>query len=249
MITLFRRIRHKLIESGAFTKYLLYAIGEILLVVIGILIALQINNWNEGFKNEQARVETLNSLNSEFEQNLKQLYNIQSRHQMVYDGILKAFSLFGTDISHVNIDSLYSLDISIQQNWTFNPRNGALKSAISSGDIHFIKSDSLKQLLFEWQDLTLDLLEDELLGRQNSIRGRELYFYPYTVRRNVSNFDHPEIERSNEKDNYQSLFDNPDFEDFLANRYVGITGILNASEIVETSNKKILELIQIELNK
>lgn len=249
MITLFRRIRHKLIESGAFTKYLLYAIGEILLVVIGILIALQINNWNEGFKNEQARVETLNSLNSEFEQNLKQLYNIQSRHQMVYDGILKAFSLIGTDISHVNIDSLYSLDISIQQNWTFNPRNGALKSAISSGDIHFIKSDSLKQLLFEWQDLTLDLLEDELLGRQNSIRGRELYFYPYTVRRNVSNFDHPEIERSNEKDNYQSLFDNPDFEDFLANRYVGITGILNASEIVETSNKKILELIQIELNK
>ena len=45
MITLFRRIRQELIESGSFTKYLLYAIGEILLVVIGILIALQVNNW------------------------------------------------------------------------------------------------------------------------------------------------------------------------------------------------------------
>ena len=47
MTTLFRRIRQKLIDSGSVTKYLLYAVGEILLVVIGILIALQVNNWNE----------------------------------------------------------------------------------------------------------------------------------------------------------------------------------------------------------
>lgn len=51
MITLFRRLRQKLIDSGSVTKYLLYAVGEILLVVIGILIALQINNWNEERKN------------------------------------------------------------------------------------------------------------------------------------------------------------------------------------------------------
>ncbi|PWN05496.1 DUF6090 family protein [Rhodohalobacter mucosus] len=47
MVTLFRRIRQKLIDSGSATKFLLYAFGEILLVVIGILIALQVNNWNE----------------------------------------------------------------------------------------------------------------------------------------------------------------------------------------------------------
>lgn len=47
MITLFRRIRERLIASGSVSKYLLYAVGEILLVVIGILIALQINNWNQ----------------------------------------------------------------------------------------------------------------------------------------------------------------------------------------------------------
>lgn len=50
MITFFRRIRQKLIDSGSLSRYLLYAIGEILLVVIGILIALQINNWNEDRK-------------------------------------------------------------------------------------------------------------------------------------------------------------------------------------------------------
>ena len=50
MLTFFRRIRKGLLGSGATSKYLLYAIGEVALVVVGILIALQINNWNEGKK-------------------------------------------------------------------------------------------------------------------------------------------------------------------------------------------------------
>jgi len=51
MIKFFRRIRQSLLSEGKLKKYFFYAIGEILLVVIGILIALQINNWNEGRKN------------------------------------------------------------------------------------------------------------------------------------------------------------------------------------------------------
>ncbi len=47
MLTFLRKIRKSLIESGSARKYLLYAIGEILLVMIGILLALQVNNWNE----------------------------------------------------------------------------------------------------------------------------------------------------------------------------------------------------------
>jgi len=47
MVTIFSRVREKLIASGSVTKYLLYATGEVLLVVIGILLALQVNNWNE----------------------------------------------------------------------------------------------------------------------------------------------------------------------------------------------------------
>ncbi|MDC6391119.1 DUF6090 family protein [Maribacter sp. PR1] len=50
MIKFFRSIRQKMLTENKFSKYLLYAIGEIVLVVIGILIALQINNWNEARK-------------------------------------------------------------------------------------------------------------------------------------------------------------------------------------------------------
>ena len=48
MFKFFRRIRQKLIVDSRFSKYLVYAIGEIVLVVIGILIALQINSWHQG---------------------------------------------------------------------------------------------------------------------------------------------------------------------------------------------------------
>jgi len=55
MIKFFRRIRQQLLMENRASKYLLYAIGEIVLVVIGILIALQINNWNENRKIQNAQ--------------------------------------------------------------------------------------------------------------------------------------------------------------------------------------------------
>ena len=62
MIKFLRKIRQKLIDSGSVTKYLLYASGEILLVVIGILIALQVNNWNEERKQDQVELRLLNEI-------------------------------------------------------------------------------------------------------------------------------------------------------------------------------------------
>jgi hypothetical protein len=56
MISFFRKIRQNLLSQNRVTRYLVYAFGEIFLVVIGILIALQVNNWNEGKKTlEQER--------------------------------------------------------------------------------------------------------------------------------------------------------------------------------------------------
>jgi len=62
MLTFLRKIRRSLLESGSARKYLLYTIGEIALVVIGILIALQINNWNEWRKDRKKEKEILTEL-------------------------------------------------------------------------------------------------------------------------------------------------------------------------------------------
>ncbi|MCJ7467030.1 MAG: DUF6090 family protein [Maribacter sp.] len=69
MIKFFNRIRQNFLIEGKAAKYLLYALGEIVLVVIGILIALQINNWNEGRKQNKLAQKYLQSLYLDFLQN------------------------------------------------------------------------------------------------------------------------------------------------------------------------------------
>jgi hypothetical protein len=69
MIKFFRNIRHKLLNEGKTTSYLKYAIGEIVLVVIGILIALQINNWNENRKQHLTEKILLTSLKEDLSRN------------------------------------------------------------------------------------------------------------------------------------------------------------------------------------
>lgn len=65
MIKFFRRVRRKLIDEGNLKKYLIYAIGEIILVVVGILLALQINTWNEAGKENKQERELANNLYEE----------------------------------------------------------------------------------------------------------------------------------------------------------------------------------------
>lgn len=67
MIKFFRKIRKKLLSESKFSKYLLYAIGEIVLVVVGILIALQINNWNEASKDSALEIKILEEIKENIE--------------------------------------------------------------------------------------------------------------------------------------------------------------------------------------
>ena len=66
MLKFFRKIRKELLSENSFSKYLLYAIGEIILVVIGILIALQINNWSEEKKDTKKEYQILLSISEDF---------------------------------------------------------------------------------------------------------------------------------------------------------------------------------------
>ncbi|NNJ88281.1 MAG: hypothetical protein HKP53_02680 [Eudoraea sp.] len=85
MIKFFRHIRKRLLSenppggrAGKFSKYLIYAIGEIVLVVIGILIALQVNNWNEKRKNENLFKVTLDHLYTSIKVDLDILHYYQN---------------------------------------------------------------------------------------------------------------------------------------------------------------------------
>src|SRR6056297_2039526 len=81
MIKFFRKIRQNFLSEGKTAKYLTYAVGEIVLVVIGILIALSINNWNQTLKNRKAEKYILESLHNEFLLIKKELRSKQKRYE------------------------------------------------------------------------------------------------------------------------------------------------------------------------
>ena len=100
MIKFFRKIRKKLLQQNKVGSYLKYAIGEILLVVIGILIALQINNANEAYKAKQSERVVLNNLVKDlradslaFNDNLDILSKINNLHQTLYEIGVKGMDL------------------------------------------------------------------------------------------------------------------------------------------------------------
>ena len=76
MIKFFRKIRRRLIDEGSLKRYIIYAIGEIILVVIGILIAVQLNNWNqERIKNVELEV-LLDKVEEDLAHNIRETNHI-----------------------------------------------------------------------------------------------------------------------------------------------------------------------------
>ncbi|MFN1835247.1 DUF6090 family protein [Balneola sp. MJW-20] len=140
MITLFRRIREKLIASGSVTKYLLYAMGEILLVVIGILIALQINNWNESRKQRIAEQDFIAGVKFDLTQD-------QQYIQLILDTSEKKLKLFDLleeqavelyENDRAKLDSLFNAYFVPSR--TFYPISGSFQSAVSGNEISKFKN-------------------------------------------------------------------------------------------------------------
>ena len=168
MIKFFRKIRQNLLMENKTGKYFKYAIGEIVLVVIGILIALQINNWNEKRLNSKKETAILANIHQEFIKNKIQLDSVVNLHKRVHkncDKIIKLFPIKAKPEPKV-LDSL-----STQLWWsyggvTFNPSQTSINALSSTSSFDIIKNQHLRDLLISWNDLITDYQEEELLSRK-----------------------------------------------------------------------------------
>lgn len=144
MIKFFRNIRKKLIQQGKTTSYLKYAIGEIILVVIGILIALQINNWNEKQKGIRWQQNFLVELNTELQDNYNQLDKVLAVQQTRINACKAIHNLIGAkdETKKSTIDSLfYEMQ---KSNRTFFPTTGVYDLGLASGKLENLKNEKLK---------------------------------------------------------------------------------------------------------
>ena len=156
MIKFFRPIRKALLMENKTSKYFKYAIGEIILVVIGILIALQINNWNEERKTRQSEIKYLTNIKLDIERDLVSL-DIQIK--------LRKDKLTTTEnlISHIDgVKPISDLNIlsknifSTLNEERFTPNNSTYTELTSSGNLSLIENDSIKRLLLELEVLYKD---------------------------------------------------------------------------------------------
>jgi len=150
MIKFFRHIRQNLIMENKTSKYLKYAIGEIVLVVIGILIALQINNWNQKRLDNIERHGILKNMHLEFKANKDQvLEDIYVNYNTLNTG-KKLIDLIGADeatLKVYNLDSLiYNLLVTGSKNFVEN----TITELIQTGKRKYIENDTLKNLIFDW---------------------------------------------------------------------------------------------------
>ena len=147
---LFRNIRKLLLNEGKTGKYLKYALGEIVLVVIGILIALQINKWNGEIKDKTMEQTILKNLSQEYHKNHEDLDKMIATVSNCYNANLTIMSLFKQDPSYLktkNIDSLLFFSLEFDR---FSPSENVLQELLSSGKLNLISNDNLKNLLFDW---------------------------------------------------------------------------------------------------
>ncbi len=161
MLTFLRKVRKSLIESGSTQKYLIYAIGEIALVVIGILIALQINNWNEWRKDRVLEKLLLAEINSEFQENKKQFERGDSAHRQAYSSTLDLMEYFPIQLETHIVDSvILKLRLSLER-YTFNPSQGTILSMLNNSTFEVIRDEELRKLLISWNDWVKDYQENE----------------------------------------------------------------------------------------
>ncbi|SDB31810.1 hypothetical protein SAMN03097699_0677 [Flavobacteriaceae bacterium MAR_2010_188] len=165
MIKFFRRIRQNLLANSKFSKYLLYAIGEIVLVVIGILIALSINNWNEERKEIEQEQTILKQLKTDYQSNLLQLENkIEMRRKLIAES-LTVLDITSSDKS-ISQDSLSIIFATFFMDPTFDPIEN---DVVNSGNIKLIRNDTLKQLLSHWTSDIMAYKESELIQHDHYI--------------------------------------------------------------------------------
>ena len=122
MIKFFRHIRKSLIEDNKMGKYFKYAIGEILLVVIGILIALQVNNWNTERKKQITQTNYLEEIKANLEDDLLEILRVREFNQVKAKSIETAFKIFNEHPDPIEYMPLFSNQMSPKLQTALNLR-------------------------------------------------------------------------------------------------------------------------------
>lgn len=151
MIRFFRRLRENLLVQNKVRKYLAYALGEIILVVIGILIALQINNWNESRKEQRLLEASLTSLRMNLNEDIGNFQQQLAHNKIVLQAIDFTFRLISIpEYSRLDPRQIADSTFHIASERDFQPTSTAFKSMESGAHFRWIADQALTESIYRY---------------------------------------------------------------------------------------------------
>ena len=245
-------------NSGSFRKYSLYAIGEILLVMIGILLALQVNNWNQERLERLEEIEILKSVKDDLNNTISEftfLNGVRDRILAGTDGLLKMTRT--NEIDESRVDSLLGLTF---YRPTFNNELGSINFLFTSGKINLIENDSIRNFLIAWPGQVSDMTEEEVYAitffqdRYYPKIAEHIMVHDVLVETNSTSFFGTEIFEGQFSDlamegDYESLFDDREFLNHLRMRASHL--LITNAETMDLANRArwLIDMIDREIGK
>jgi len=238
-----------MIKENKVSKYMLYAIGEIVLVVIGILIALQINNWNNNKTNTIESNKFNQRLLEEIDGNIDLANDkIEIMRGMISSskGILDLFNKQANDMDLKLMDSLIFVVISGVQ---VEFRTGTLNEGLNTGKVALINSDLLKTKLYglpsniqyvrEYDKIYSNLVANDVqpfLYKNFNYRKMDNALSAYGIGSTKFQFNHNKL-----------LLDNEEFENLIDNYFYSSNSQMKFHTNLKNEFEEIKKLIEIEL--
>lgn len=174
MIKFFRRIRQQLISENKFSKYLLYALGEIILVVIGILIALQINSWKSLKARQAKEITYLKGIKSNLSDDLVNIdrvieYN-KSKMQLI-DSTFYTFERYNLPEDYMPHMNRYMYVLTTYD--IFETNSISFDNMVAAENVDLISNDTLRAMLSQYYK------KDLVSYNQESVKQRTRQFTDY----------------------------------------------------------------------
>lgn len=219
-------------------KYLKYAVGEILLVMIGIILALQVNNWNENQHTISEIALTIQNLNKEFQSNYETLIFDLSRLEKVKNTIYLLRSEVDKLESDPNTSVLDSL-INEVRNWpTWNPSTYVFNDLRQTGKISAIRSEKLKKLLYDYEKHYGNILE---WHKSIDEGGQKLTDYLVENGVFINTLRNLGISKSKFDTTNKILLRNIKFENQIARHFMNVQGLIDQYKIMIVIIENILD--------
>ncbi len=238
MIKFFRKIRQKMLTENKFSKYMIYAIGEIILVVIGILIALSINNWNEQRKTRISEINYIESIKIDLQGDAETInFIIESTKKIIAGNELLMQQLRSFD-TITDSRPLYTLMRDNVGFWDLKVQDHTIETLKNSGNIEIINSKPIRAALQTYYDtVEIIYIQQNIMNKSTTESERAKFFNYLECEKGILN-------------NTKVPFDDrakanlPEAYAFLSHWVSNLNGYVYLLNNLNNKNMQLVELIQ-----